>query len=166
MLNIWILNNHYLMLNFETTQTVRRLQLVLESAGWNWKRCAIDDGHYQMVYIWLCNIMYIYIISYHIYILYYIIYVYIIYIISYIYILYYYIYIHITRTFRETTKVMSLANPSASWGFRQWRSSFRDEKSTNQAGFAHDVSENKVSCTLWLFNIAIENGHRNSEFSH
>ena len=64
MLNIWILNNHYLMLNFETTQTVRRLQLVLESAGWNWKWCAIDDGHYQMVYIWLCNIMYIYILYY------------------------------------------------------------------------------------------------------
>ena len=105
MLNIWILNNHYLMLNFETTQTVRRLQLVLESAGWNWKRCAIDDGHYQMVYIWLCNIMYIYIILYHIYIyiLYYIIYIYILYILYhiYIYIILLYIYTYNTDLSRD-----------------------------------------------------------------
>ena len=65
--------------------------------------------------------IYIHYIIYIIYILYYII-LYIYYIILYYIVIYYtsdcyILYIHTTRTFRETTEVMSLANPAASWGF-------------------------------------------------
>ena len=110
---------------------LRQTQTKTASAGgwicWmDFFRCAIDDGHYQMVYIRLCHVMlyiYIYIYIYYIYyyiILYYIIYIY--YIILYYIVIYYtsdcyILYIHTTRTFRETTEVMSLANPAASWGF-------------------------------------------------
>ena len=118
---------------------LRQTQTKTASAGgwicWmDFFRCAIDDGHYQMVYIRLCHAMYIYILYY---------------IILYCYILYfrllYIIYTYNTDLSRDN-RSYELSKSRCFLGFRQWRSSFHGEKSTNQAGFDHDLSENKVSC--------------------
>ena len=121
-------------------------------------RCAIDrslpDGVHPIVsynvYIYIHIILYhiyyilchINIILYHIYIYMYIL-LYAIYYISYCYILYIrllqIIYTYITDLSRDH-KSYELSKSLC------WRSSFHGGKSTNQAGFAHDVSENKVSC--------------------